>query len=104
MAQVVRTDILKGKHGISKRKCDISFEKTAEEFLKWVKANKKPRTLKCYGEFGTQLAKFFHGKRRSQIHPFLLEKYKLKRLREGAKVSVNRELSVLKNIFNRMIE
>jgi len=34
----------------------------------------------------------------------LLEKYKLKRLNEDAKVSVNRELSVLKNIFNRMIE
>ena len=34
----------------------------------------------------------------------MIEKYKVRRLNDGVKVAVNRELSCLKNIFNRCIE
>ena len=69
-----------------------------------MEAERKPRTVKCYREFLLQLEKFFNGKKLSAIHPFLLEKYKRKRLKEGAKVSVNRELALLKNLFNKCIK
>jgi len=104
LAQVRRGAILKGEAGIGKKRKDIPFDKAAELFLQWTEANRKPKTLKCYGEFVGQLLKFFGGKNLSKIHPFLIEKYKRKRLSDGAKVSVNRELSCLKNIFNRCIE
>jgi len=104
IAQVKRAAILKGEAGIGRKRKDIAFDKAAELFLNWTEANRKPKTLKCYGEFVSQLLKFFGGKNLSKIHPFLLEKYKVKRLNDGAKVSVNREMSCLKNIFNRCIE
>jgi integrase len=40
----------------------------------------------------------------SEIHPFLIEKYKQKRLSEGAKVAVNRELSRLRTLFNLCLQ
>ncbi len=104
IAQVKRAAILKGEAGIGKKKKDISFAKAAELFLQWTEANRKPKTLKYYGEFVGQLLGFFGCKKLSSIHPFLIEKYKVKRLNDGAKVAVNRELSCLKNIFNRSIE
>ena len=104
LAQVKRAAILKGEAGIGKKPKDIGFDKAAELFLQWTEANRKPKTLKCYTEFVSQLLKFFGGKNLSKIHPFLIEKYKRKRLNDGAKVAVNRELSCLKNIFNRCIE
>ena len=104
LAQVKRAAILKGEAGIGKKRKDIGFDKAAELFLQWTEANRKPKTLKCYTEFVSQLLKFFGGKNLSKIHPFLIEKYKRKRLNDGAKVAVNRELSCLKNIFNRCIE
>ena len=48
--------------------------------------------------------RFFSGKKLSGIHPFLIEKYKQKRLKAGARVAVDRELSLLKNLFNRCLE
>jgi len=104
IAQVKRAAILKGEAGIARKRKDLKFDDAVELFLQWVEANRKPKTLKCYREFISQLLKFFGGKSLSGIHPFLIEKYKVKRLNDGAKVSVNRELSCLKNIFNRCIE
>ena len=104
LAQVKRAAILKGEAGIGKKRRDIGFDKAAELFLQWTEANRKAKTLKCYTEFVSQLLKFFGGRNLSKIHPFLIEKYKRKRLTDGAKVAVNRELSCLKNIFNRCVE
>jgi len=99
-----RSRILRGEAGIRKKRKDLGFDKAAALFLQWTKVNRKPKTLKCYGEFVSQLLKFMGSKKLSAIHPFLIEKYKSKRLNDGAKVSVNRELSCLKNIFNRCLE
>ena len=52
----------------------------------------------------TRLKGFFGDRRLSEIHPFLIEKYKQKRLSEGAKVGVNRELSRLRTLFNLCIK
>jgi hypothetical protein len=90
LSQLRRAAILHGEAGIRTKRKDISFDKAAELFLGWTEANRKPRTQKWYREFASQLAKFFGGKKLSGIHPFLLEKYKVKRLNEGAKVAVNR--------------
>ena len=103
LATIKRAQILKGEAGIGRKKADIAFTEAAKLFRDWAEANRKPNTVKCYGEFLTQLEKFFNGKKLSGIHPFLIEKYKQRRLKENAKVSVNRELSLLKNLFNRCI-
>jgi integrase len=104
LANVKRAGILKGEAGIGgpKRK-DLLFDKAADEFLAWATAEKRPKTAKIYGECLTQLKRSFAGKRLSELHPFLIEKHRRIRLEAGAKVMPNRELSVLRAIFNRAV-
>ncbi|MBN2320902.1 MAG: site-specific integrase [Acidobacteria bacterium] len=103
IASIKRAQILKSEAGIAKKKKDISFEKAAEEFISWAKANKRPKTAAGYESIINRLKESFEGKTLGQIHPFLIEKYKQKRLAEGAKVSVNRELSRLRTLYNLCI-
>lgn len=104
IARVKRAAILKGEAGIGgPRRKDLAFDKAAEEFLAQAKAEKRPRTAKRYAECIAQLKRSFTGKRLSEIHPFLLEKHKRMRLGEGARVAPNRELQVLRNLYNRCI-
>jgi integrase len=104
IAMAKRSGILKGEVGIAKIKKDISFEKAAEEFIEWANANKRPKTATGYESIMNPLKEFFGGKMLSEIHPFLIEKYKQKRLSDGAKVAVNRELSRLRTLFNLCIQ
>ena len=104
LATIKRALILKGEAGIGRKKADIAFTEAAKLFRAWAKANRKPKTVSCYNGFLTQLEKFFTGKKLSGIHPFLIETYKQKRVKENVKVGVNRELALLKNLFNRCIE
>src|SRR5262249_34118731 len=99
LAAVERAKILKGEANIgSRRRKDILFDKAVEEFITWADANKRPKTVSSYKGCVTQLKKSFSGKRLSEIHPFLIEKYKQARLSEGVRVAVNRELTCLKEI------
>jgi integrase len=104
LASVKRAAILKGEAGIGgKKRKDVAFDDAAKEFLAWAKAEKRPKTAKIYGECLTQLKRSFAGKRLSELHPFLIEKHKRGRLEAGAKVMPNRELSVLRSLFNRAV-
>jgi integrase len=104
IATAKRAAILKGEAGIAKKKRNISFEKAAEEFIAWSDANKRKGTAVEYKRIINRLKEFFGGMTLGQIHPFLIEKYKQKRLSEGAKVAVNRELSRLRTLFNLCIK
>jgi hypothetical protein len=105
LAAVERSKALRGEVGIGERKRkDISFEKAAEEFLKWSEANHRPRTTINYRSFLDQLNGSFKGKMLSQIHPFAVEKHKQARIAADARIAANRELSCLRNLFYRCIE
>jgi integrase len=105
IASVKRAAILKGEAGIGgKKRKDLLFETAVEEFMTWAQANRKPKTVKTYRVETKQLMNSFKGKKLSEIHPFLIEKHKQSRIQDDAKVSANRELTCLKNIFNRCIE
>jgi len=109
LAQVKRAAILRGEVGIGRKKRDITFEDAAELFMEWAKANRRPKTIGDYKGSIKYLKEFFKG-RLSEISPFLIEKYKLKRTGEGkrrkanGKVAVNRDLACLKALFNRCID
>lgn len=104
IAAVKRAAVLKGEVGIDRKRKDILYEDARDEFVKWARANKKPRTLAFYESCFTRLDESFRGKMLSQIHPFLIEKHKQARLAAGHKVAVNRELAALSSMFNRCIE
>lgn len=103
IAIVKRGAILKGEAGIGgqKRK-DILFEKAVELFLAWVEANRRPKTFSSYQQCAKELHKSFDGKRLGEIHPFLVEKHKQRR-KEKAPVATNREIDMLRIIFNHCI-
>jgi integrase len=104
LASIKRAAILKGEAGIGKKKLDVSFEKAVEEFLHWAVANKKPRTVETYKQCLHHLQKSFAGKRLSQICTLDVERHKRKRIDEGARVRPNREIALLRNLFNRCTE
>jgi integrase len=101
LAQVKRAAILKGEAGIVKPRRDLTFEEACKRFEAWAAANKKPRTVTSYRECLRRLAETFAGKRLGDISPFLVERHKQVRIQAGARVRANRELAVLKSLFNR---
>ena len=103
LAVTKRGQILRGEGGIGRKKKDLTFDQAKELFLAWAQSNKRPKTAGGYESCMNRLAEFFGGKRLSDVHPFMIERYKQKRLSEGAKVSVNRELSRLRTMFNLCI-
>jgi hypothetical protein len=87
-AQDERGLILRGERGIGeKKRRDLSFEEAAEEFLRWARSNRKPRTYENYRWLIKQLSFSFQNKNLSEIHPFLVEKHKQARIEAGARVS-----------------
>ncbi len=104
IAQVKRGAILKGEAGIGRKRKDLSFDEARKKFEAWADASKKPGTAQAYKECLRRLAESFSGTRLSALSPFLVEKHKQQRIHAGARVRANRELAVLKSLFNRCRE
>lgn len=104
IAAVKRSAILKGEEGIGRKQKDITFDEATKLYLDWVRTNKRASTAIQYETTMRNLASSFGGKKLSAIHPFLIEKYKQKRVKQDVKVAVNRELACLKAMFYRCIE
>lgn len=130
LAQVVRGQILQGAAGIGgKRRRDIGFDEAGKKFLAWATAEKRSNTTRGYKKCFERLALTFGNMKLSQISPWALDAFKskratgtklteaerpagvtdanwnrLKRLAQrGAPIRVNRELGLVKNLFNKMI-
>lgn len=93
----VKADILRGEYRF-KAERKIRFEKFAEEYLKYAKANKRSwaREEIALGHFNP----FFAGKLLTRITPKDIEDYKQKRLEKVKPSTINRELAQLKFMFN----
>ncbi len=88
------------KHKISREKKKVKFDELASEYLEnYAKVNNLAwkRDESCL----KNLCRFFGSCGIQDVSPYLIEKYKSKRQRDGLKpASINRELSVLKRVFN----
>ena len=125
LAQVQRGAILKGEAGIGKKRKDLPFKDAREKFEAWAAAEKRVTTLRSYRQCCERLAHTFGDKRLSNITSWAVEAYKRERMAgiqlverpdgvsnaewsrccrqalRGAPVQVNRELAVLKTLFDR---
>lgn len=104
LAQVQRGAILKGELGIGKKAKDLPFDEARKKFEAWATANKKPGTVRHYQECLRSLAESFGSTPLSKLSAFTVEQHKQRRIHDGALVCVNRELAVLKSLFNRCKE
>jgi integrase len=96
-------EIVQGKFNLETTKKPVLFERLIERYLEWAKTNHR-----CHWR-DEQVAKvvsgFFNGKLLSQIKSWDVEKYKRDRKSQGRKPeTVNRELTVLKRMFNLGIQ
>jgi integrase len=122
-----RTAILRSERGFGKKGKDLTFNDARKKFEDWVKADKKPNTIRTYTACLDKLAEIFNGKRLSDITPWSLEAYKKRRgvgrqlterpkgvaakewnrrcqiVKRGAPIRANRELAVLKTLYNKCI-
>ena len=101
LASVKRGAILKGEAGIGKKRKDAPFEKVKGAFLDWTITNKRPRTVRVYRQALARLARSFSQKTLTQISSFDIERHKRDRAEKGARIQANREVAVLKNLFNK---
>ena len=101
LASVQRGAILKGEAGIGMKRKDSPFDKAKDAFLQWTETNKRPRTVRVYRQALDRLAVSFSGKALSQISTFDIERHKRLRVEAGARVRANREVAMLKSLFNK---
>lgn len=92
-------EIVQGKFNLEQKKKPLQFKSLLEKYLVWAKDNH--RSFQRDITISKVLENFFRGMQINTISSWHIEKYKSKRKADGLSLStVNRELTVLKRIFN----
>jgi integrase len=92
-------EIVQGKYKLEEKKKPEQFKSLLEKYLAW--ANDNHRSYQRDVTISKSLGKFFKGMFIDSINSWHVEKYKSKRKSQGLSLSsINRELTVLKRIFN----
>ena len=100
----VQLKIAKGEYlGVYEER-KIPFDKYAEQYLNYSKANKAWSSYRRDRFSINKLASFFKGKYLFEITSQMIEKYKATRLEKVAPATVNRELACLKHMFTKAID
>jgi integrase len=99
-----KAEVVEGRLNPVKARKTPRFDTFAEEYLEWVKANKKPLTYRRVGAVMKRLAPTFGAKRLNDITAWQIEQYKKTRREEGnASATVNLDLCFLKALLNKAI-
>ncbi len=94
-----KREVIQGEY--KPKEVRVSFKKFSEQYMKYSKGNKRPKSSLRDDCCLKHLLPFFGGKGLSEISPFLIEKYKLGRKNEEAAVrTINIELATLRHIFS----
>ena len=89
-------------YGLKAKVKTVPFESMVDEYLKWSRGNKK--SWDTCNHRAKPLKRAFQGKLMSDINPFLIEKYKMTRVKKVTKATVNRELSLGSQVFEKAKE
>ncbi len=96
-----KAQIAEGKFQIVQTRKPIPFEKLADRYLDYSKANKRA-WLRDHSSLN-HLRACFKNKTLPQITPWLIEKYKAERKNQVKPSTVNRELDTLRNMLNKAV-
>jgi integrase len=104
-------EVVQGRYQLRRKVPRLSFDAFATRFLEFSKAHKSSRTNEADETRMKHLRPFFGRYPLDQITPFLVEKYihqrrqaLTRRKLPVAPATINRELAVLKHLFNKAIE
>jgi integrase len=96
-------EVVQGKFRLEKTNKAILFDKLVERYLEYSKANHRSHRRSVLTS--KVLLKSFGGMQLTDISTWLVEKFKVDRKHQGkALATINRELAVLKRMFNLAIE
>lgn len=96
-------EVVQGRFTLEVKKETIFFNELVERYLDYSKVNH--RSYKRSVTISRILSRFYTGMKLADISSWLVEKFKIERKNEGKALSnVNRELVVLKRMFNLAIE
>jgi integrase len=87
-----------------REKSPVLFQDAAKEFLGWAKTNVSESGFIRYRVSIDNLRIAFEQLNLDQITPALVEKFKTERLRAVAPATVNRDLTVLKRLYNLILK
>ena len=100
-----------GKFEIEQTYKPILFETLVTNYLEYSKSNKRPQSFERDITSSKHLGRYFNGRNIQQITNWQLERYKSSRQKEPmrsgkmpSKASINRELAMIKHMFNKAIE
>ena len=104
--QVKVADTYRGSNGFQKETKRITFNELAELYLeKYAKLNKKSWRSGDKSYLDAHLCPFFGEEFIADVTPLMIEEYRKKRLRKSvSKSTVNRELAVMRKMYNLAID
>ncbi|MGI8784387.1 MAG: tyrosine-type recombinase/integrase [Acidobacteriota bacterium] len=109
--KIRQAEIIQGRYQIAPKKRSLSFEDFSKDFREYLASRKEGKALKAYQTRLKHLEPAFGRLRLSEISPFHVEKYICKRRSERsyrkspvAPATINRELAVLKRMFQLAIQ
>src|SRR5215470_3716154 len=98
-------EVVEGRLDPAKARKSSRFDAFAEEYLEWVKANKKPLTVTRVAQTLERLKIFFGNKKLNELTPWHLEQYKKVHKEDGkAPATVNLEMTFLKAMLGKAQE
>jgi len=93
-----RTEILQGKFKTPDKRVVPTFAEFAMEYLEYAKGNKKSWDRDMYSI--RKMSPYFNNEKLTDITPILIEKYKLSRKQVVQTQTINKDLSILRRVFN----
>ena len=100
-----KAEVVEARLNPAKARKSPRFDAFAEEYLEWVKANRKPLTVTRIAITLERLKTFFGQKKLSDLTPWHLEQCKKARKDEGkAPGTVNLDLTILKAMLQKALE
>lgn len=98
---VHRNRLLDEKHGLASPIKDVRFDELAEDYFK--KVSKHKRSWRRDRLTLDHLERAFRGKLVSEITTKTVEEYKMKRLKDVSKATINRETALLSNVYTTAV-
>lgn len=106
---IFKAELLQGRYGLADNKGEMLFDELKHVFIEYAMSNK--RSWKGNVSCLNKLIAFFGGKRLKDITPFMIENYRAERKKFRKKdksplknATINREIEVLRKMFNIAID
>ena len=99
-----KTEAVEGRYESLAKRPSPRLDEFVEEYFAYYRANRRPRSVLRHETSWQSIAPVFGAKRLKDITSLDLERYRQQRQQQGrSDVTINRELALLRNLYNKAI-